>query len=117
WARCLGSVHAVHTSARGASNTRVPMIDRGSRSRSRLFLALTLFLLRLQLVQVIPQSIEALVPEAAIGFEPVVNILEGTRFDPAGAPLRRAAARDEAGALPPFVLELQQLISFRSKWP
>src|SRR6185437_4162737 len=44
-ARYLGSVHCCHTSLRGASNTRVPMIERGSRSRSILFVALTFLLL------------------------------------------------------------------------
>src|ERR1700741_2657646 len=33
-ARCFGSVQAEKTHARGASNSRVPIIDRGSRSRS-----------------------------------------------------------------------------------
>src|SRR5258708_27788882 len=75
-AKCLGSVHTVHTRSRGASNTRVPMIDRESLSRSRLFLALTLRLLRLQFFQIVSQAIETLVPEAAILPKPVVNVLE-----------------------------------------
>src|SRR6266508_924462 len=66
---------------------------------ARLFLASTLLLLRLQLVQIIVQAIEALVPKAAITFEPVVNVLQRVGLDPAGPPLRLAAACDEAGAL------------------
>src|SRR5271155_2180208 len=38
-ARCLGSVHAANTKSRGAANSRTPVIERGSLSRSRLFLA------------------------------------------------------------------------------
>src|ERR1700674_479519 len=67
-----------------------------------LLLASTLLLLRLQLVQVFVQAVEALVPEAAIVVEPVVNVLQRRRLDPAGPPLRRAAARDQAGALQYF---------------
>src|SRR5262245_40291187 len=72
--RCLGSVHAIHTSSRGASNSRMPTIARGSLSRSRLLLATTLALLgflgilrsrwlRLQLAQIILQPIEPLLPK------------------------------------------------------
>jgi hypothetical protein len=43
--------------------------------------------------------IEAGVPEAAILFKPVVDVLEGGKLDPAGPPLRLTAARDETGAL------------------
>src|SRR6185437_4070401 len=38
-ARCSGSVQAANTRSRGASNSRKPMIERGSLSRSRLLLA------------------------------------------------------------------------------
>src|SRR5262245_29218767 len=43
-ARCFGSVHTENTNARGASNTREPMIERGSRSRSILFFTVIVFL-------------------------------------------------------------------------
>src|SRR5438128_1291895 len=98
-ARCSGLVHAVHTSSRGASSTRVAMIDRGSCSRSTLFLALTLLLLGLQYLQIILQPIEAFLPQPAVALEPVVDVLEGVRLDAAGPPLRLAASRDEAGTL------------------
>src|SRR6185503_856471 len=104
-ARCLGSVHASNTSARGASSSRTAMMACGSRSRSMLFLAATLrlrlcrFLCRLQLVQVVLQAIEARFPEAAIAFQPIVNAAQCARFDAAGPPLRLAAARDQARAL------------------
>src|ERR1700716_3179848 len=98
-ARCLGSVHAFHTRLRGASNTRVPISARGSCSSSRLFFTSTLLLLHLQFTQIYVQSIEAFLPEAAVAFEPVVNALEGARFDSAGTPLCLAATRDQARAL------------------
>src|SRR5256885_11683163 len=98
-ARCLGSVHAVHTSSRGASSTRVAMIDRGSCLRSRLFLALTLLLLGLQYLQIILQPIEAFLPQPAVALEPIVDLLDGVRLDAAGPPLRLAASRHEAGTL------------------
>src|SRR5438874_330924 len=98
-ARCSGSIHAVHTSSRGASSTRVAMIDRGSCSRSRLFLALTLLLLGLHYLQIILQAVEAFLPQPAIALEPGADVLEGVRLDAAGPPLRLAASRDEAGTL------------------
>jgi hypothetical protein len=53
----------------------------------------------LQLLQVNVQAIEALLPKAAIIFEPGVDALERLELDPAGAPLRLAAAHNEARAL------------------
>src|SRR5262249_37774912 len=64
-----------------------------------LAIAATLLLRRLQLLQIEIEAIEALVPEAAIAFEPAVDVLERSRFDPARPPLRFAAAHDQAGAL------------------
>src|SRR5579862_3179825 len=117
-AKCLGSVHSEKTRSRGAANSRTPMIDRGSRSRSMLLpaamptLLLAVFdfrglrvrrlgfcLLGLQRPQIEVEPIEALVVEAAIVVEPVVNILERARLDPAGPRLRLARAGDQAGAL------------------
>src|SRR5882757_8690641 len=77
-ARCSGSEKAANTRSRGALNTREPMIERGSRSRSMLFVAATAFLLgfgwsglfavrrfRLDRLQIILEAIEPLLPEAA----------------------------------------------------
>ena len=69
----------------------------GVRSRCRAIVRLVL--LRLEFAQVVVQTIEALLPEPAIAIEPVVDVLEGGGLDPAGPPLRRAAARDQAGPL------------------
>src|SRR4029453_19514367 len=78
-ARCFGSVHTENTNARGASSTREPMIEHGSRSRSMLlftamvFHPLGLFLLGLQNFEVVVESIERLFPEPAILLEPLVG--------------------------------------------
>src|SRR5512136_2053761 len=81
-ARCFGSVHAEKTRSRDASNTRVPMIERGSVSRSMLFFAATFLLLRLQNTQVIVEPIQTFFPEPAILLEPVVRFLECGSLDP-----------------------------------
>src|SRR5262245_61837876 len=98
-AKCLGSVQAWNTRSRGASKTRVATIAVGSRSRSMLFLADTLLLLGLQGTKILIEPIEALFPQAAIAFQPVVNALQRIRFDAAGAPLCLARAGDESCAL------------------
>src|SRR5580658_5765537 len=72
-ARCFGSVHAEKTSSRGASNSRMPTIERGSLSRSRLFLAAMFLAFRLrsfglELFQVGVEAIEALFEKPAIAF-------------------------------------------------
>src|ERR1700733_4479388 len=114
-ARCLGSVQASKTRSRGASNSRMPMIARGSLSRSRLLFAPMLLLLLamfargcfagflgLQRFQIAIEAIEALVVEAAIMVEPVVDRLECARLDAARPPLRCARARDQAGTFQHF---------------
>src|SRR5690348_5639838 len=71
-------------------------IERGSVSRSMLFFTPTLPLLRLQVFEIIFEAVEALSPEATIAFKPIVNALQRSGFEPAWAPLRRAAPRDQA---------------------
>src|SRR5580698_10625489 len=105
--RCLGSVHAANTSSRGASNSRTPMIDRGSVSRSSLLVAamfpvlLLAFRLRfagLQFLQIGIEAIEALLEKAAIVLKPIVDFFQGTWLDPARPPLRLARTGDQAGS-------------------
>src|ERR1700722_8821968 len=79
-ARCFGSVHAEKTSSRGASNSRTPMIERASVSRSTLFFAAMLVLLftafgihGLELFQIDVEAVETLVEEAAVVFQPFVD--------------------------------------------
>src|SRR3990170_8559442 len=103
--KCSGSVQALHTSSRGASNTRsmtsacsVDVV--GALLASAIcVLLLSLLLTLLNLSEVFVQAIETLLPEAAISFQPFIGVLERARAEPAGAPLRLATARDQAGAL------------------
>src|SRR5262245_21976292 len=99
--RCSLRIHAWNTRLRGASKTRVT-----SSALSPIWVAALgfafaaiLLLLRLQFAQVIVQAIETLLPESAVTFQPVVHLLERTRLDAAGPPLRLAPAQDQAGAL------------------
>src|SRR5712692_9744976 len=96
-ATCFGSVHTLNTSSRDASKTRVMTSIRSDGSVAGLFLSAMFLLLVLKFVQVIVQTIEALVPERAIVLHPVGDVLERARLQPAGPPLRLAAARDQAG--------------------
>ena len=64
-----------------------------------MFLALGFRRLGLQHFQIGVEAIETFLEEPAIVFEPVVDVLERLRLDAAGAELRFAAARDQAGAL------------------
>src|SRR5262245_62540926 len=99
--RCSLRVHARNTRLRGASKTRVTTSALSPPWVAALGFALAaiLLLLRLQFAQVIVQAIETLLPETAIAFQPVVHLLQRTRFDAAGPPLRLAPAQDQAGAL------------------
>src|SRR5580698_3491488 len=63
---------------------------------------LALKFLSLKLLQIVVEAIEPLVPHAPIGFEPFVHILKAARLDAGRAPLRFAAACDEACALEHF---------------
>src|SRR5262245_36302567 len=107
-ARCFGSVHTENTNARGALSTLVPIIERGSCSRSmlfftaKIFLPLVLFLLRLQHLQIAVEAIKALFPEPPVFLEPFVSFPERAYIDSAGAHLRVPAARDEPRTLENF---------------
>ncbi len=57
---------------------------------------------RLQRFEERIETLEVLLPERAIGLEPVHGLAEGARVDPARPPLRITAAGDEAGALQHF---------------
>src|SRR6202161_3267500 len=103
-ARCFGSVNSENTSSRGASNSRTVMIERASVARSTSFFVaiavlLSPLLFGLQRLQIDVEAIQALVEKAAVKAEPLVDILQRPRLDPARPPLCRAAARDQTGAL------------------
>ena len=58
-----------------------------------------LFLLFLQLLQVFVESIETFFPEFAVVLHPAGHFSQRAGVEPAGTPLRVAAARDEPGPL------------------
>src|SRR5262245_48061564 len=97
--RCSGSVQALKTRLRGASKTRVMTSTRSAGSVAVLLLAAMFLLLLLQFAQIIVQTIETLLPDAPILLQPVGGVLEWTRLEPAGPPLRLTTAGDQAGAL------------------
>src|SRR3984893_7135670 len=95
-ASSFGSVQALNTISRGASNTRVILSSRSADSRAGSTLGAMFFLLGtqcgyfysacfhfpfLQLAQVIIQPAEALFPKSAILFYPLSYVPPGTRSD------------------------------------
>src|ERR1700740_1365198 len=91
----FGSVHALNTSSRGASNMRV-------RTNSCCSFAMTfpvamLFLLFLDVAQIVIQTIKAFRPELLVVRQPIGDVLKRRGSDPAGPPLCLAAARNQAG--------------------
>ena len=56
-------------------------------------------LLRLKLAEIDLQAVETFVPQRPVALEPRIDVLQRVGGDAAGAPLRLAAPRDEAGAL------------------
>jgi hypothetical protein len=76
---------------------------RRSRDRRHFFVVIAVLLgplpFGLQRLQIDVEAIQAFVEKAAVKAEPLVDILQRPRLDPARPPLRRAAARDQAGAL------------------
>src|SRR5262245_54821262 len=80
--------------------TRLPCNSGASRASAARPLALPPgLLLRLPLLQVVLQPVEACLPEPAIMREPVGGMAHRGGVEPARAPLRLAPARDQAGAL------------------
>src|SRR6185369_2700248 len=102
---CFGSVKALNTSSRGASMSRVMTISRSAVSPAAAlparwaFSLVTLLLLHLQVLHKIFQPIEAAFPEDAVALDPIGDLPQGLRLEPARPPLRMAAARDQPGAL------------------
>src|SRR5438445_258104 len=100
------SVRAFQTRATGASKVR--STTSGSSFVARLlfaaiFLLLALNFMRLvlalQLLEIAVQPFEALLPVAPVVLDPVSDVLERIGLQPAGPPLRLAAALDQARAL------------------
>src|SRR6266850_1246158 len=99
------SVRAFQTRATGASKVR--STTSGSSFVTTLSFAAIILLLALnfvhlvlvlQFLEVAVQPVEALLPVAPVILDPVGDVLERIRLEPAGPPLRLAAARDQARA-------------------
>src|SRR5881628_1746433 len=100
------SVRAFQTRATGASKVRSTTSGSSlvtTLSFAAIWLLLALNFLRLvlalQFLEVAVQLVEALLPVAPVILDPVGDVLERIRLEPAGPPLRLAAALDQARAL------------------
>jgi hypothetical protein len=121
---CFGSVKAVHTSSRGASNMRVMTMTgsfaelastlafiraslryscAGGREWTELRPVASVFPLRvLDIFEMLGQTIEAPVPETSIAFQPFENRTHRVGFKMAWAPLRIATTGNQAGCFQDF---------------
>src|SRR5687768_15991050 len=103
FATCSRSVHASHTTSRGASKTRVAAISRSASTCACSLFAFIVVLLfrfvRFQLPQVFVEPVEALLPESAVRLDPVGDLAERSGVETARAPLRLSRPRGEPGAL------------------
>src|ERR1700704_437067 len=103
------SVRAFQTRATGASKVRSTTSGSSfvtTLSFAAIFLLLALnfvhLVLVLQFLEVPVELVEALLPVAPVVLDPVGDVLEGIRLEPAGPPLRFAAALDETRAFQYF---------------
>src|SRR5579872_1983919 len=71
----------------------------------------------LKLFQIVAEAIKTLVVEAAIVFEPIIDLLQGARLDAAGPPLRLAGARNQSGAFQHLQVLGYGPGSWRTAWP
>src|SRR5260370_10729755 len=95
-ATCFGSVQALNTSSRGASNTRVS--TNSCSLFAMMFPVTLLFPLFLNVSQIVIQPVKAFRPEPPVVRGPVGNVLERTCLEPAGPPLRLVSPRDHSRA-------------------
>src|SRR5258706_7728025 len=100
------SVRTLQTSATGASKVR--STTSGSCFVARLLFAAISFLLALnflhlvlalQLLEVAVEPVEGLLPVAPVVLDPLGDVLERSRLEPAGTPLSLTPALDQPGAL------------------
>src|SRR5260370_38729752 len=89
-ATCSGSVHAFHTSSRGASKTLVIV-------NSRPMGGVSVITPLLDGAQVIVETVEAAFEELPVARQPAGGVLERTPAQPGRPPLGGAPARDEPG--------------------
>src|SRR5205807_7719931 len=91
-ATCSGSVHASHTSSRGASKTRVIV-------NSRPMGGVSAIAPLLDGAQVIVEPVEAALEELPVALQPAGGVLERTPAQPGRPPLGGPPAGDEPGVL------------------
>src|SRR5262249_25681602 len=96
---CAGSVQAWNTNSRGASNTRVITI---SAALPAALLADILLLLLFEILQILVQPVEALLPPPPVMIHPLGDFLERRRLQPAGPPLRVPPPRNQPSPLEHF---------------
>src|SRR5438270_8635399 len=97
---CSHELCASNTRSRGASNTRVITISRSDGVVSVVLwlpvAAISLLLSSsLDPLQVLVQSVVALLPESAVPLGPLGHLFERSRFEPSRAPLALPAPRDQ----------------------
>src|ERR1700704_3030166 len=93
----FGSVHALNTSSRGVSNTRVS--TNSCSSFAMKLPAAMVFLPFLHVAQIVIQTIQTLSPEPPVVRQPIGHLLQRRGSDSAGAPLSLAAPCNQAGML------------------
>src|SRR5476649_1001698 len=94
------SVQTLKTSSRGAFRRRVRTISGAADSPLTLFFLVGIsFTFFLQLVQIVVQSIETLLPNMPVDCNPSGGGFERRCLQAAWTPLRIAAAHDQTGAL------------------
>src|SRR5215472_12378646 len=112
-ARCAASVQTLKTRLRGAPYSRSRTSTRSAGAAAGAAAAVPLAasllavmrlsimgqILGLQLVEIVAQAIQALLPEAPVMLDPVGDLLEGAGLQPARPPLCRPPPGDQAGAL------------------
>src|SRR5215813_12894103 len=95
-AKCSATVQTSNTSSRGTGNSRS---SRRSSAIPAAGMAPLLSALRVQLLQVDVEAVEARVPERSIVFRPRCDLFERRGFQLAGTRLRFATAPDQTGSL------------------
>src|SRR5437899_3920086 len=95
--RMVSPIQASRAAHRGPESSTV-RLRRAGFGAALLFLAAMLLFLPLQLFQVGIQLVQALFPKTAVVLHPVGDLSEPARLEPAGPPLRVAAASDQACA-------------------
>src|SRR4051794_40746199 len=97
FATSSGSVHTRQTSSRGASSSRSITIVRSVIAYCCCSLMVGAFLL--DLPEAKRDAVEPALPDVAVLLQPLGHVAQRRSLQPGGPQLRRATARDQAGAL------------------